>query len=263
MRKFGSIENKIIPITFFAILILIWQFIGGNNSTLTYSILPTPVDIFKTLTQIFPNIQVHLFATLYEAFVGFTISILLSVVLAVLMDSVKLIKKAAYPLLVVSQTIPIIVLAPLFTMWFGYLYLPKIIVVVLVCFFPIMISLLDGLNSVDVDILNLMRSMGATKVRIFIYAKFPASMVNFFSGLRIAATYSIMGAVIGEWLGGEKGLGVYMVRVRHSFEYDKVFAVSIIIIALSMILFGLVTLIQNYSMPWYRMNNEDFRRTKK
>ena len=262
MKKYGSIENKIIPIAFFAILILLWQFIGGNKTPLTYSILPTPVDIFKTLIQILPTIRVHIFATLYEALVGFTISILISVILAILMDSVNLLKKAFYPLLVVSQTIPIIVLAPLFTMWFGYLYLPKIIVVVLVCFFPIMINLLDGINSVDIDILNMMKSMGATKIQVFTFAKFPASLVNFFSGLRIGATYSIMGAVIGEWLGGEKGLGVYMVRVRHSFEYDKVFAVSLIIIAMSMILFGAITLIQNYSMPWYRMNNEDFRRKK-
>jgi ABC-type nitrate/sulfonate/bicarbonate transport system permease component len=158
-----------------------------------------------------------------------------------------------YPLLVVSQTIPTIALAPLFAVWFGLGLLPKVIVVFLVCFFPIVVSLVDGLDSVDADLLNLFRTMGAKKVQIFRYLKMPASMVNFFSGLRIAATYSIMGAVIAEWLGGEKGIGIYMLRVKHSYALDKMFAAVLLIIILSLVLFKVISLLENAAMPWYRL----------
>ncbi|MDD3032330.1 MAG: ABC transporter permease subunit, partial [Atribacterota bacterium] len=157
------------------------------------------------------------------------------------------------PLLVVSQTIPVMILAPLFAMWFGFGILPKIIVVILVCFFPIVISLLEGLNSIDQDLLNLMKSMKANRWQIFYLAKFPASLGSFFSGLKIAATYSIIGAVIGEWMGGKAGLGVYMTRVRQSFALDKVFATVLIIIFLSIMLFKTIELIQYLAMPWKRI----------
>jgi len=175
--------------------------------------------------------------TLEEAFTGFFIAILLAIILAVLMDSFPLAKKAFYPLFIVSQTIPIIILVPLLVMWFGFDKLPKIIVVILVCFFPIVVNLLEGLESVDRDMLNLFKSMKSNYFQIFKFAKFPASLGNFFSGLKIAATYSIMGAVIGEWMGGKDGLGVYMTRVRQSFALDKVFSVIVVIVLLSLALF--------------------------
>lgn len=249
MKKPTNIENKIIPITFQILLILIWQVVVDKGNIPKY-ILVSPKDIGVSLFNILPNIKEHIYITLKEAIIGFLISIALALVIAILMDSIKIFRKSIYPILVVSQTIPIIAVAPLFIMWFGFGILPKIIVVVLVCFFPIVISLLDGLDSVDEDIINLLRSMGANKIQIFKYVKFPASMTNFFSGLRIAATYSIMGAVIGEWLGGDKGLGVYMLRVKHSYALDKVFAVILIIIILSMLLFGLLFLIQRFVTPW-------------
>ena len=148
------------------------------------------------------------------------------------------------------------ILAPLFAMWFGFGLLPKIMVVILVCFFPIVVSLLEGLNSLDQDILNLMKSMKANRWQIFFLAKFPSSLANFFSGLKIAATYSIIGAVIGEWMGGKSGLGVYMTRVRQSFALDKVFATILIIIVLSIILFKIIELIQFLVMPWRRAINK-------
>ena len=218
------------------------------------------MDTIVTFVQILPGLKSHIIITLKEAFTGFFIAICFAVILAVLMDSIKLLKKAVYPLLVVSQTVPIIALAPLFVIWFGFGLLPKVIVVILVCFFPIVISLLDGLNSVDVDMLNMLKSMGANRLQTFRILKFPASMVNFFSGLRIAATYSIMGAVIGEWLGGEGGLGVYMLRVKHSFALDKMFAVILLIVIMSMLLFKGISLIQDLLMPWHKLLNKNIGR---
>jgi len=255
MKKHLNIENKLIPIAFQLMILFIWQ-ISIDKLKVPQYILPSPKDIIITLVDIFPSLTKHIYATLYAATIGFIISIFIALILATLMDNVKLIKKCIYPILVVSQTIPIIALAPLFVIWFGFGILPKIIVVVLVCFFPIVISLIDGLDSVDTDMVNLLKTMGASKYQIFTMVKLPSSTVNFFSGLRIAATYSIMGAVIGEWLGGDKGLGVYMIRAKNSYALDKVFAVIIIIVILSMGLFGLLYLLQYYFTPWSR-NKED------
>ena len=253
MKKLENIENKLIPLAFISMLILIWQ-LTVDNGVIPRFILPSPLDVIITTAQILGDIKKHIFITVYEAMIGFTIAIVLSLILSILMDSFAIIKKAIYPLLIISQTVPIVALAPLFVIWFGFGLLPKIIVVILVCFFPIVISLLDGLQSADQDILNLLRSMGASNMKIFTLVKFPNSMMSFFSGLRIAATYSIMGAVIGEWLGGESGLGVYMMRVKHSYAMNKVFAVILIIVVLSITLFKIIDLIQYVSMPWNREN---------
>ncbi len=251
MKKWVSIEDKIIPGLFIVLLIFIWQFVVGQGWIEKY-ILPAPSDIGYTLIQIIPEIKTHLFYTLEEALIGLFLATFFAIFLAVLMENIKLLKKVVYPLVIVSQTVPIIVLAPLFVLWFGFGLLPKIIIVVLVCFFPIVISLLDGFESIDPDILNLLKSMEASSFQIFKLVKFPAAMAHFFSGLRIAATYSIMGAIIGEWVGGSNGLGVYMIRAKHSYALDKVFAVVIIIVILSMMIFKMIALLQYLLMPWDR-----------
>lgn len=252
MKKWENIRDKTIPVLFIILIIFIWQFIVDSGIIARY-ILPSPWDVVTVCVAILPEITVHIYTTLQEAITGLLIAIVFSVLLAVLMDNFLIIKKALQPLLVVSQTIPIMVLAPLFAMWFGFGVLPKIMVVILVCFFPIVVSLLEGLNSLDDDLLNLMKSMKANRWQIFYLAKFPASLGSFFSGLKIAATYSIIGAVIGEWMGGRYGLGVYMTRVRQSFALDKVFASILIIIILSMALFKTIELIQFLVMPWRRV----------
>lgn len=251
MKKWGNIGNKTIPLLFLTVIIVIWQLIVDRGIIARY-ILPSPVDVVLVGIKILPEIKEHLYTTLQEALTGLMVAIVLSLLLAMLMDSFVFIKRAIQPLLVVSQTIPIMVLAPLFAMWFGFGLLPKIMVVILVCFFPMVVSLLEGLNSLDPDFLNLMKSMKANRWQMFYLAKFPASLPNFFSGLKMAATYSIIGAVIGEWMGGKAGLGVYMTRVRQSFALDKVFATILIIILLSIFLFKIIELIQFLLMPWRR-----------
>ncbi|HOF03366.1 MAG TPA: ABC transporter permease [Atribacterota bacterium] len=251
MKKWKNIGNRAVPILFFTLLVIIWQFIVDSGIIARY-ILPSPWDVVVVSIRILPELKDHIYTTLQEALTGFMIAILFSVTLAILMDNFTLVKKAVQPLLVVSQTIPIMVLAPLFAMWFGFGLLPKIMVVILVCFFPIVVSLLEGLNTLDSDLLNLMKSMKASRWQMFYLAKFPSSLPNFFSGLKIAATYSIIGAIIGEWMGGKSGLGVYMTRVRQSFALDKVFATILIIIFLSIILFKIIELIQFLLMPWRR-----------
>ena len=249
MKRLRSIGNKIAPIVFILILLIIWEFIVNVGGIEKY-ILPAPTDVIKVLIKDFRTMIPHISATLYEGMVGFLIAIVLSIILAVIMDIVPLIKRSLYPVLVISQTIPTVALAPLFIIWFGFGALPKIIVVVIVCFFPIVISIVDGLEGVDKDLINHFKLMGASKLNVFLHLKLPYGMINFFSGMRIAATYSIMGAVIGEWLGGDKGLGVYMTRARSSYALDKMFASIVIIVAISMGIFLLVSFMEKVFTPW-------------
>ena len=249
MKKLKNIENKIAPIVLSIILLSLWEVIVQLGKIEKY-ILPAPTDVIKVLISDFKAMLPHIGATLYEGFIGFLIAIVLSIILAIIMDVSSIIKKSLYPLLVVSQTIPTIALAPLFIIWFGFGALPKIIVVVIVCFFPIVISIVDGLEGVDRDLINHFKLMGASKLNIFIHLKLPYGMINFFSGMRIAATYSIMGAVIGEWLGGDKGLGVYMTRARSAYALDKMFAAIVVIVIISMLVVFIVTQVEKAFTPW-------------
>jgi ABC-type nitrate/sulfonate/bicarbonate transport system permease component len=251
MKKSVNIEHRAAPLILSAVLLIIWQ-AAVDFGLVQRFILPSPTDIVTTLFEILPAIKGHIAVTVFEASIGFAAAIILSLVLAILMDSVEWIRKALYPLIVVSQTVPIIALAPLFVIWFGFGTLPKVIVVILVCFFPIVVSLLQGLSSADREMVNLLKSMGASKVQIFKMVKFPGALVSFFSGLRIAATYSIMGAIIGEWLGGAEGLGIYMLRVKNTFALDKVFAVIVVIVLLSMSVFKIIEVVEYLATPWRR-----------
>ena len=244
-----KISSRYFPIIFFAAILAIWEILSRAGVFPAF-ILPSPSSIVMSLITDFGSMQFHILITLYEAFAGFAIAIILSFVIAVLMDSLAGFKKTVYPVLIISQTIPIIILAPLFIIWFGYGYTPKLVIVVLICFFPVTISLLQSLSGVDSELIDLMRSMGSSRYQIYKYVKLPASMTGFFSGLKIAATYSIMGATIGEWVGGKNGLGVYMIRAKQSFATDRVFAAILVITVLSILLLKLIELIEKKSMPW-------------
>ena len=150
--------------------------------------------------------------------------------------------------MVVSQTIPTIAIAPLLIIWFGFDILPKVIMVTMTCFFPILISFVDGIDNIDKDYLNLFKTMNSSKLSIFIHLKFPMAMDKFFSGLKISATYAVVAATVAEWLGGTNGLGVYMVRAKSSYALDKVFASTILVIIFSLIFVGVVQSIKKVTL---------------
>lgn len=247
--------EKLIPVGFIVLLIGIWEAAVRIGQVEAF-ILPAPSDVIQALTKDFNVLWPNMLVTLYEGVAGLLLATLLAFVLAILIDSVPLLKKAVYPVLVISQTIPTIAIAPLFLIWFGFGILPKIIVVVLVCFFPMVISLVDGMEGVDKDLINHFQLMGASKSKRFIHLKLPYGLINFFSGMRIAATYSIMGAIIGEWLGGSKGLGVYMTRAKSVYAIDKMFAAIVLIVLMSMLLFALIDGMERLATPWKKVKGE-------
>ena len=182
--------------------------------------------------------------------VGLLIGVVLAFILAIGMDHTDWIRRAVYPYLVVSQTIPTVAIAPILVLWLGYGMLPKIVLVVLTTLFPIVINVLEGFASVDEDAVNLLELMGANYREILWHVKLPASLSYFFSGLKISVSYAFVGSVIAEWLGGFEGLGVYMIRAKNAFSYNNMFAAIVVISAVSLLLLGIVSLIERWATPW-------------
>ncbi|MCR5723907.1 MAG: ABC transporter permease [Treponema sp.] len=239
----NNVTYRAAPFVFIFLILCIWQLLSVSGLIPGY-MLPSPLKVVKAFCKDMPLLMYHLEVTLLEAFAGIIVSILFAFVFAIVMDRFTFINRAVYPVLIVSQTIPTIAIAPLLILWFGYGMSSKVILIVLTCFFPITVSLLTGFASVDKDMIRLMESMGASRLQIMKYAKLPSSVKSLFAGLRISISYSIIGAVISEWLGGMRGLGVYMTRVKKSYSYDKLFAVIFLISALSLILIKLISCIE-------------------
>ena len=250
-RKSENIRDKLLPAGTFCLILLIWWGLSAVKLIPNY-MLPSPLDVGKAFVSDFPNLMRHALISLEEAAAGLAIGTLLAFGLAFLMDRFLTLEKAVFPLLVVTQTIPTIAIAPLLVLWMGFGLEPKIVLVVITTFFPIAVGLLDGFKSVDPDAIALLRSMNATRWQIFRHVKFPASLPFFFSGLRISASYAVVGAVISEWLGGFEGLGVYMTRVRKAYAFDKMFAVILLVTAVSLLLMKGVSLLRDACTPWMR-----------
>ncbi|MEX1338768.1 ABC transporter permease [Hydrogenibacillus schlegelii] len=201
-------------------------------------LLPAPSAVVRAFWAERTVLLDHAAATVTEAAAGLGLAALLAVAVATAMAFFAAVRAALYPLLVVSQTVPIIALAPLVIVWFGYGMLPKVLVVALVTFFPLAVSLAEGYRTADPRRLALLRTMGGGRWAAFRYVLWPSALPSFFAGLRIAATYSVTGAVIGEWLGATKGLGVYLIRASKSFAIERLFAAIAVIVGVSLLFFA-------------------------
>ncbi|HZI91161.1 MAG TPA: ABC transporter permease [Thermoleophilaceae bacterium] len=190
--------------------------------------------------------------TLYEVLLGLAVSIAAGLVFAVAMHLNRTLREAAYPLLVASQAIPIVVLAPIFVLAFDYGIGPKIAIVALICFFPITVNVLDGLRAVDSGHLKLMRSLGASRLRTLRSVELPAALPSFFSGLRVAASVSVIGAVFGEWAGADEGLGRLVLRGNDELQTPRVYAGILILTIMAVALFSLASLAERLACPWNR-----------
>lgn len=254
-RKFQSITSRINTIAAILVLLVIWQAVSSFGIVPGY-MLPSTVQVMKAFVQEFPLLMENSRVTLLEALIGLGCGVSFGFVMAVLMDRFEALYKAFYPLVVLTQTIPTVAIAPLLVLWFGYEMMPKIILIVIATFFPVTVGVLDGFRSADKDTMDLLRSMGASGFQIFRYVKLPGAMGQFFASLRISAAYSVVGAVISEWLGGFSGLGVYMTRVKKAFSFDKMFAVIFLISFISLLLMKLVDFLQKKCMPWEDIKND-------
>lgn len=249
IKKSQNIISKLYSLTFIAVIIVIWQAICVLKLVPEF-MLPSPAQVIGALFSEIPTLAGHAAISLQESFYGLGLSIFAAFLLAIAMDRFEFLNKTFYPIIVLTQTVPTIAIAPLLVLWMGYGLAPKVALIFITCFFPLVVGILSGLKSVDRDIIRLFQSMGASRLQILWQVKLPSCLESFFSGLKIATTYAIVGAVIAEWLGGNGGLGVYMTRVRKSYAFEKMFAVIILISIISLLMIKLVDILQKKAMPW-------------
>jgi ABC-type nitrate/sulfonate/bicarbonate transport system permease component len=226
-----------------------WELYGQTVGAGSF-VLPAPTRILSALWDQRDAAVHHTLVTLGETVVGFGSSLVLALAAAVLMDLLPAVRRSLYPLLVGSQAVPILVVAPILVLWFGFGLLPKAIVIVLLTFFPMVVGLLDGFAGVQPEAADLLRTYGATERQALTKLRFPAALPSFFTGLRIATTYAVLGAVYAEYVGAFDGLGIWILTSQKSFRIDLVFGAVLIVLVISVILFALVGRLERAIVPW-------------
>ena len=230
-------------------LVALWQGVASLPSVDDLT-LASPAETLRALADDWSLLADNARVTLVEVLLGLAISVAAGLAFAVAMHLSRVLREAAYPLLIASQAIPIVVLAPIFVLAFDYGIGPKLAIVALICFFPITVNVLDGLRSVEPDLLKLMRSLGASRLQTLRKVELPSALPFFFSGLRVAATVSVIGAVFGEWAGADEGLGRLVLLGNNQLQTPRVYAGIVILTLMAVALFALVALAERVTCPW-------------
>jgi putative hydroxymethylpyrimidine transport system permease protein len=235
----------------FAATLVLWQLITTWRRLPAW-LLPTPVGVASTLWHARALIGQNTAVTVEETLVGFALAVLLGVILALLIHLSPLLGRVVVPWLVVSQTVPLLAFAPLLAIWFGFGLLPKVIVVFLVAFFPVVVNLADGLAHVDADMVRLVRTMGASRLALVWQVELPAALPALASGVRLTAALAVAGAVVAEWTGATYGLGNLMIQTASQFETAETFAAIAVVSAIGIALYLTVGAAERLFLPWAR-----------
>ncbi|WP_028929736.1 ABC transporter permease [Pseudonocardia asaccharolytica] len=245
-----GLRRALPPLVVVGVLLVGWQWYV-TASGIAPQVLPSPSRVVEQGWASRDVIWANTVPTLKVTGVGFGVSLVMGWALAILVDFSPWLRRALVPLLVASQTLPIIAIAPLLIIWFGFGLLPKVVVIALVTFFPIAVGLIEGFASTDPEASNLLRSMGAGRWKEFRYVRLPGAMPYFFTALRIGITYAVTGAIFAEYVGASAGLGIFMNQQKNSFRTDLVLAAVVVTALLSVALFALTYLVQRLVIPWY------------
>ena len=249
MTVAGALRRLGPPIALVIVVVGSWE-LYVRVTTADPIVLPAPTRVATALWDARAVAAGHLVPTLVEALVGCTVSAAFAIVVAIALDRWGPVRRAVEPLLVTSQTIPIVAIAPLFVIWFGFGLLPKVLIVVLVTFFPIVVALLDGFGRVDPAAGDLMESFGATPRQAFAKLRWPSALPFLFTGLRISVVYAVIGAIFGEYVGATEGLGIWMKLSQTSFRTDLVFGAILLTAVASVVLYLGVGLLERLVVPW-------------
>ena len=238
------------PAALVIVLLAGWRALTAAELVAPY-ILPSPIDTWHTAQQNAAYLAQNTWVTTWETVVGFVIAAVVGELVAVIMVYSASLEKTVYPLILFAQVIPKIAIAPLFVVWLGFGPSPKILVAVLMAFFPIVISGLAGLRSVDPEILELSSTMGASRLKTFMKIRFPASLPQLMSGLKVAATLAVTGAVVGEFVGANEGLGYVILQANGNVDTAMLFAALIIMSVLGIVLFAIIEIAEKLLIPWH------------
>lgn len=232
-------------------VVVLW---GALTSALSVSseIVPGPLLVLEATWADRANLWPAMWTTTVEAILGISAAIVVAVALALAIDWSRTVRRSVYPLMVTSQTLPIIVLAPLVVIWFGFGTAPKIGLVALFTFFPIAVGAVQGLASADPDAMALLRTMGASRAQLLGRIRIPGALPQFFTGLKVAVTYAYVSAIFAEYVGAQQGLGVYMQSAKNALRTELVFGAILATTLLTLALFGVVVAIEGLAMPWRR-----------
>ena len=237
------------PLVLALAVLVLWQALVVGTAT-SALLVPSPAAILGSLVDDADLFARNAVVTLVEILIGFALGALVGVGLGVLLGYSRVVERSAYPWLVASQMVPIVAVAPILVVWFGFTLVPKVLVVGLVSFFPVVVTTIDGLRSVDPQMVELMRSLGAGRTRIMRSVRFPAALPSIFSGLRVAMALAVVGAVFGEWVGSSSGLGYLMLAFNNQLATTELFAAVVVLSAMGIALFSLVGAVERLVVPW-------------
>lgn len=247
MRRF---MGRYAPVTVFVLLLAVMWEIATRTMNIPHYIVPRLSRVLISIWDTRELLLRHSLYTMQEALLGLFISVILAVALAVGIESSGLLRRISYPLVIASQTIPIVALSPIMVMWFGYEIWSKVAIVILFTIFPVTVATVDGFRQTDEGTLELMQTMGASRRQIFFKLKAPSALPSFFTGLKVAATFSVSGATIGEWLGADSGLGMYTKRASSLLRADAVFAGVLVLSFLGILMFLAAGLLERLIVTW-------------
>ena len=239
------------PIVAIIVFIAFWE-LATRVFSIEEWLLPSPSTILREAKDVVPTFMPHFTSTVELSISGFLIGTTVGLGVATILHLLPRVRETFFPFIILSQNMPIIVLAPLLVIWFGFNALPKLIIITLACFFPIAVSALGGFTQTDRELVHYMKMMGATKSQLFWKLELPHAVPAIFSGLKIAGTYSVMAAVVSEWLGAQQGIGVFMTLAASSYRTPRVFVAIIVAMVLSLAFFGLILLLEKFLVRWQR-----------
>lgn len=255
-RGFTGVIAKALPaVMSVGALLVAWE-LYARFSGIKPTTLPAPSRVFEQALLNRDALLENTIPTIRATLLGFACSLSTAFVLSMLIDFYRPLRRALFPVFIVSQTLPLVAIAPLVVLWFGFGLAPKILLVALVTFFPMLVSLVQGYEATEIEISQMLQSMGAGRWRIFLSARLPSALPYFFAGLKISITYAVVGAIFAEYAGAAKGLGIYMLSAKNNFRPDLVLAAVAVSALLTLILFGLTALIQRLAMPWERVGED-------
>lgn len=249
-------EHVLPPLAFLILVLVAWQ-VGVRVAGVEESTLPAPTEVFGAMWDNRTLLSDNAWVTIKEIVLGYLAAIALGVGLAVLVCTSPLVERAMYPWLVVSQMVPIPAIAPIIVIWTGFDMRPKVIVIMLVSFFPIAVNTIDGLKSTEPELLNLLKTLGAGRWKRFRTAQLPSALPFLFSGLKVGAALSVIGAVFAEWVGADAGLGYLILTLNNQVATAEMFATIIVLAAIGIALFGLVRLLERLLLPWYHAGRKE------